>query len=125
MTVSLHARNNFPFRKQRSTIDVELEDGTGDEAYLEALGRVLPCVFDFAPEVVFYQSGVDGLAEDRLGRLALTHPGLAERDRRVMEAARAAGVPLVVALGGGYADPMERTAEAHANTFRAAADVFG
>ncbi len=125
LTLSVHGRNNFPFRKQQSRIDVDLEDGTVDETYLRSLCEVLPQVFAFAPEVVFYQSGVDALAGDRLGRLALSHSGLAERDRIVMESCHAHGVPLVITLGGGYADPISRTAEAHANTFRTAARVYG
>jgi acetoin utilization deacetylase AcuC-like enzyme len=125
LTLSLHGRNNFPFRKQRSRIDVDLPDGTGDDEYLPALASVLPRVFDFRPQVVFYQSGVDALAGDRLGRLALTHQGLKRRDRMVLEACRDHGFPVAVTLGGGYADPIERSAEAHANTFRTAAAVFG
>jgi acetoin utilization deacetylase AcuC-like enzyme len=71
--------------------------------------------------VIFYQSGVDGLAGDRLGRLALTLEGLQQRDRLVLEALR--GIPLVITLGGGYAEPIEMTAQAHANTFRTATGV--
>jgi len=125
LTLSMHGRNNFPFRKQQSRIDAALPDGTGDEEYLAVLDSLLPQVFAFKPEVVFYQSGVDPLAGDKLGRLALTHAGLIARDRKVMEMAKHRGIPLVVTLGGGYADPISRTAEAHANTFRTAAEVFG
>jgi len=124
LTLSLHGRNNFPFRKQRSRIDVDLPDGTGDHEYLAALTAVLPRVFDFRPDVILYQSGVDALAGDGLGRLALTHEGLIQRDRTVLGACRKHGVPVVVTLGGGYSNPVERTAEAHANTFRTAASVF-
>ena len=87
-TLSLHGSNNFPFRKQRSTIDVELPDKTGDEEYLRALDSVLPRVFEFQPELVFYLSGVDALESDVLGRLELTIEGLKERDRRVIGASR-------------------------------------
>jgi acetoin utilization deacetylase AcuC-like enzyme len=125
MTVSLHGRHNFPFRKQRSRSDVDLADGAGDEEYLRALEPVLPRVFDFRPELVLYQAGVDALAGDRLGRLALTHEGLRARDRLVFESCRTSGVPVAITLGGGYAEPVSRTAEAHANTFRTAAEVFG
>jgi acetoin utilization deacetylase AcuC-like enzyme len=125
LTVSLHGANNFPFRKQRSRIDVALADGTGDDEYLSHVRAVLPQVLDFRPEILFFQSGVDGLAGDRLGRLALSHAGLAERDRRVCEFSRMYGIPLAIVLGGGYADPISRTAEAHAGTFRTAAAVFG
>src|SRR5690349_8435799 len=124
LTFSVHGRNNFPFRKQQSDIDLDLQDGTGDEPYLAALGSVLPRVFEFAPEIVFYQSGVDALAGDRLGRLALTHDGLKHRDRLVFDMCRAHGVPVVVTLGGGYAEPVIRTVEAHANTFRTAAQIM-
>jgi acetoin utilization deacetylase AcuC-like enzyme len=121
LTLSMHGENNFPFRKQRSRIDIALADGTGDAEYLNRLQDVLPKVTAFRPDVIFYQSGVDGLAGDRLGRLALTMEGLQQRDRLVLEASR--GIPLVITLGGGYAEPIERTAQAHANTFRTAAGV--
>lgn len=125
LTFSIHCESNFPFRKQQSKIDVSLVEGTGDEDYLAQLEAVLPRVFEFRPEIVFYQSGVDGLYADALGKLKLTHEGLKQRDRAVMTAVRAAGVPFVVTLGGGYAKPIELTAEAHANTFRVATDIFG
>lgn len=124
LTLSVHGRNNFPFRKQRSRIDIDLPDGTADTEYLAALQTILPRVFEFEPEVVFYQSGVDALSTDRLGRLALTHAGLENRDRLVMESARAWGGPFVVTLGGGYSEPIELTADAHAATFLVAAEVF-
>ena len=124
LTLSLHAKSNFPFRKQRSKIDVEFEDSTRDPEYLNALEAVLPRAFAFQPQIIFYQSGVDPLASDTLGRLALTHAGLQERDRRVMAAAQSHGVPIVITLGGGYSRPIELTAEAHANTFRAALEIF-
>jgi len=125
LTFSMHCEINFPFRKQQSRIDVSLPEGTVDDEYLAQLQAVLPRVFEFRPEVVFYQSGVDGLYADALGKLKLRHEGLKQRDRVVMTAVRAAGVPFVVTLGGGYAKPIELSAEAHANTFRTAADIFG
>ena len=124
LTVSLHGENNFPFRKQRSRIDIGLPDGTCDEEYIGQVRRVLPAVLEFRPSIVLYQSGVDGLAGDRLGRLGLSLDGLKERDRIVFEFSRSSGIPIVVTLGGGYAQPIERTAEAHANTFRAAAAAY-
>lgn len=124
LTLSLHGARNFPFRKQRSRIDVPLADGTGDDEYLRVLADVLPRVFEFQPEVIFYQSGVDALDTDTLGRLRLSLAGLSARDTMVMRAVRAAAVPLVVTLGGGYSSPLERTAEAHANTFLNAHSVF-
>ena len=125
MTVSVHGRNNFPFRKQRSRLDIELADGTTDGEYLDEVARILPRVFEFEPGVIFYQSGVDALASDRLGRLSLTLDGLARRDRMVLSACADFGAPFVITLGGGYSEPIEATAEAHANTFRLAAEIFG
>jgi acetoin utilization deacetylase AcuC-like enzyme len=125
LTLSLHGANNFPFRKQRSTIDVELRDGTGDSEYMAALEGVLPGVWEFQPQMIFYLSGVDALKSDVLGRLALTADGLSARDSMVIEGVHARGIPMVITLGGGYSDPIELTAEAHANTFRVAAEVFG
>ena len=120
LTVSLHGQNNFPFHKQRSRIDIGLADGTGDAEYLERLGGLFPAIREFSPEILFYQSGVDGLEGDRLGRLRLSMEGLRARDATVFGWASNLGIPLVVTLGGGYAEPIERTAEAHAQTFRAA-----
>lgn len=125
LTVSVHCAVNFPFRKQRSSIDVELAEGVADDEYLARLEDLMPRVVSFAPDIVFYQSGVDGLDGDRLGRLKLTHEGLKRRDRIVMETMRENRIPLAVTLGGGYSKPIELTALAHANTFRTAAAVFG
>jgi acetoin utilization deacetylase AcuC-like enzyme len=124
LTLSVHCKNNFPLRKQQSRIDVELDAGTEDESYLSKLAEVLPEVIAFRPQIIFYQSGVDGLSQDRLGKLSLTQNGLKERDRQVMNLARTANVPLVITLGGGYADPIRLTAEAHANTFRTARQML-
>jgi acetoin utilization deacetylase AcuC-like enzyme len=124
-TLSLHGRKNFPFRKQRSRLDVELEDATGDEEYLAALRNALDAVLAWRPQALFFQSGVDGLACDKLGRLALTHDGLQRRDQMVLSACRDEQIPVVVTLGGGYGSPLEATVEAHANTYRMALAVFG
>lgn len=122
LTLSVHCKANFPLRKQQSSIDVELEAGAGDQEYLGALEAVLPRVWEFRPDIVFYQAGVDALASDRLGRLRMSHTGLMERDRMVMGGVRA---PFVITVGGGYSEPIELTAKAHANTFRVAAEMFG
>jgi acetoin utilization deacetylase AcuC-like enzyme len=123
-TLSLHGQNNFPLRKQRSTVDIAFPDRTGDDEYLASLRRVLPGVLEFRPEIIFYQAGVDALHSDKLGLLGLTEKGLMERDRIVFETAKRSGLPLVTLLGGGYSDPIELTVSAHANTFRAAAGFF-
>jgi acetoin utilization deacetylase AcuC-like enzyme len=121
LTFSMHGAKNFPFRKQSSDIDIELADGTGDDEYLDRLSKILPRIGEFQPDIIFFQSGVDTLAGDRLGRLALTQRGLEERDRLVISQARDRGVPLVITLGGGYSDPIQATVEAHARTFLIAA----
>ena len=124
LTLSIHGRNNFPFRKQRSRIDIDLPDGAGDVEYLAALESALPRVSEFAPEIIFYQAGVDGLAGDRLGRMALSLDGLKQRDQMVLRMCRSRGMAVVITLGGGYSEPIEGTVEAHANTFRAAAEIL-
>jgi acetoin utilization deacetylase AcuC-like enzyme len=124
-TFSMHGEHNFPFRKQPSTRDVGLPDDTDDAGYLDALALHLPEVLDTAgADLLFFQAGVDPLAEDALGRLALTHAGLRERDRIVLEAARHRGLPAVLTLGGGYAKPLSATIDAHVGTYEVALAVF-
>ncbi len=119
-TLSVHAAGNFPFRKERSDLDVELPDGTGDDAYLAALQGALDTALARAdPELVFYVAGADPYEGDRLGKLKLTIEGLRERDRRVFAAARA--VPMVVTMAGGYCPDVDTIASIHANTLREAA----
>jgi len=124
LTLSMHGRKNFPFRKQRSKLDIELEDGTGDDEYLLQLSTALPTVLEFDPEFIFYQSGVDPLDTDRLGRLSVTMEGLRRRDKMVFDLVLKQDCPLVITLGGGYSDPIERTAQAHAQTFLAAVEIL-
>ena len=121
-TFSMHGRTNYPLHKERSSLDLELEDGCTDEIYLSLLEQHLPRALErHDPDFVFYQAGVDTLAADRLGRQQLTHAGLAQRDALVFEACERRGLPVCITLGGGYGRPLEATIEAHANVFRAAA----
>jgi len=124
LTVSIHCAANFPFRKQQSSLDIELPAGTQDAEFLSALERALERVLEFGPEILLYQSGVDGLAGDTFGKFALTTEGLRERDKLVFSTARKHAIPVVITLGGGYSKPIERTADAHAGTFRNAAAVY-
>lgn len=111
-TYSIHAEKNFPVRKARSTLDVPLADGVGDDEYLAVLEATLgPMMADFAPELVLYQAGVDPWEGDRLGRLRLTHAGLAERERTVVRLC--AGIPIASALGGGYGTDALEVAQRH------------
>jgi acetoin utilization deacetylase AcuC-like enzyme len=123
-TFSIHAARNFPFRKQKSTLDVELPDGTGDESYLTSFTPALDQVWAFKPQLVLFQAGVDTLETDRLGHLRLTERGLILRNRLVIAQAFTLGIPLVITLGGGYSDPIIYTVRAHAQTFQTAAEVF-
>ncbi len=124
LTISVHGKNNFPFRKQFSKLDIDLPDGAEDAEYLSVMPAVLERAVAFGPDILFYQSGVDGLASDRLGRLSLTGQGLMHRDQMVLKTCLDYGIPCAITLGGGYSDPVEPTVEAHANTFRAAAECY-
>jgi len=120
-TFSLHGARNFPFRKEVSDLDVTFEDGAGDEEYLAALAAHLPRVLDaHRPDLVFYLGGADPYEGDRLGRLKLTIDGLRSRDRMVFDACRERGLPVAVAMSGGYAVDVEAIVTIHANTIREA-----
>lgn len=123
-TLSMHGESNFPFRKKQSSLDVPLPDGVEDQEYLHRLDEVIPAAFGSGPDIVFYQSGVDPLASDSLGRLSLTPQGLIARDRMVFKAARSFGAPFVLTSGGGYSRPIELSAHAHASTYRTAWKTF-
>ena len=123
--LSVHGEKNFPFRKMQSDLDIELPDGAADKTYLKSLAEALPAVWAFRPDIVLYQAGVDPLAEDRLGRMALTYEGLMARDRMVLGEAKRRGVPVSMAIGGGYADPIALSVEAYANTYQVAKAVYG
>lgn len=121
-TFSMHCEQNWPLEKPPSDLDIGLPAGTGDEDYLKSLADALPGLIGRArPNIIFYIAGVDPHSDDRLGKLCLTDEGLAARDRFVLRAARAAGVPLVFVLGGGYAASVDEVARRHAIVFREAA----
>ena len=116
-TLSLHGEKNFPFRKEAGTLDVGLPDGCDDAGYLDALDRALDTMLErFDPTFVFYLAGADPYAGDRLGRLDVSAEGLARRDRRVFELAADRGLPIVVAMAGGYGNVIEETCAIHART---------
>ena len=120
-TLSIHGRRNFPFRKCTSDLDVELEDGTRDDAYLAVLGVVLPRVLArFGPDLAIYLAGADPYRGDRLGRLALSKEGLAARDRYVLETLAARRVPVAIAMAGGYAEDIDDSVDIHARTIAVA-----
>ena len=121
LTLSLHAERNYPARKAASDLDFPLPDGLRDAAYLEVLEHALARAEPFAPDLVFYNAGVDPHEADRLGRLGLTDAGLRARDARALGWARARGTPVAGVLGGGYDDDPHRLAARHAILFEEAA----
>lgn len=123
--ISVHGEKNFPFRKVASDLDLPLPDHTGDDGYLAAVETAVAAAEAHRPDIMFYISGVDPLTEDRLGRLDVSAAGLAMRDRRVLSWARSRAIPVVIVIGGGYADPISRTVDAYARTFLEARRVYG
>ncbi len=120
-TFSMHGANNYPAHKEHSSWDIELPDGTRDEEYLDLLASALAQILErFKPEVIFYQAGVDVLAGDRFGKLALTMNGVGERDRLVCAFARQVGLPLIVTFGGGYARDINVIVDTHCQTVQMA-----
>ena len=125
-TLSFHGDRNYPLRKESSDLDVAFPDGTSDVVYLQKLREILPDLLTrFRPQLVFYLSGVDVLAADKLGRLALSVDGCRERDAFVFQTCHALSLPVAVAMGGGYADRLATIVEAHANTYREAKRIWG
>jgi acetoin utilization deacetylase AcuC-like enzyme len=124
-TFSMHGARNYPFRKERSALDVELDDGCEDAAYLAALDAHLGPALDAAgPELVFYLGGADPYVHDRFGRLSLTVAGLLERDRRSFDTFRGRGLPAVLTLAGGYARELEDVVTIQANMVGAALAAY-
>nr|WP_029030771.1 histone deacetylase [Salinarimonas rosea] len=124
VTLSVHAEKNYPVRKVPSDRDVPLPDGMEDDAYLATVAEHVPDMLArVAPDIVFYNAGVDPHREDRLGRLALSDEGLWRRDRFVVAQARRRAIPLVAVIGGGYGDDAEAIGRRHALVFRALAEA--
>ncbi|MEH6306490.1 histone deacetylase [Olivibacter sp. CPCC 100613] len=120
-TFSMHCQRNFPFRKERSDLDIGLPEGLADEAYLTILKRNLATLFSqVKPDFVFYLAGVDVLETDKLGRLCLSKQGCKMRDEIVFEHCKRFGVPVQVSMGGGYSVQIKDIVDAHCNTFKAA-----
>jgi len=124
-TFSMHGAKNYPFRKEISDLDIELEDGTDDQTYLSTLRSILPELIDkVQPNFIFYLSGVDIVATDKLGRLGCTVEGCRERDHYVLSMCNDLNIPVQVSMGGGYSKDIRVIIEAHANTYRVAQEIF-
>lgn len=124
-TFSMHGAKNYPMHKEASDLDIALPDGTEDELYLKVLKEQLPGLIDeVKPDFIFFQSGVDVLQTDKLGRLALTMEGCKARDRFVFETCKKHNLPVAVNMGGGYSPRLADIVDAHANTFRLAQEIW-
>ena len=122
--LDMHGKNNYPIKKIPSTLDIELEDNIKDEEYLKKLSNNIGRVFEFNPDIILYQAGVDVLKEDHLGRLSLSKEGLMERDRIVLSESKNRNIPDSLALGGVYSRPIEHTVEDYCNTYIIVKEIF-
>jgi len=123
-TFSIHGKNNFPYQKEKSDLDVELADGTDDAAYLAALDKgIIRSLENFSADLVIYLAGADPYQEDRFGRLALTKEGLAQRDRLVLRYCFEAGLPAAVTMAGGYARNLKDIVDINFQTILAALEI--
>ena len=124
-TLSFHGKNNYPFRKEKSDLDIELEDNTNDEIYLNLLMETIPKIIDKTePDFIFYLSGVDVLKNDKLGRLSMSIEGCKERDKYILETCYNNSIPIQISMGGGYSSILKDIIEAHPNTFRLAQEIY-
>ena len=124
-TISFHGKKNYPFRKEKSDLDIEFNDNTKDEEYLKILKKTIPREIDkFKPDFIFYLSGVDVLENDKLGRLSLSINGCKERDKFILDICKRDSIPIQVSMGGGYSTLLKNIIEAHSNTFRLAQEIF-
>jgi acetoin utilization deacetylase AcuC-like enzyme len=124
-TFSMHGKNNYPFRKEKSDLDVPLEDWTGDSEYVKILSGILPKLIDqVKPDFIFYQAGVDILHTDKIGRMRCTIEGCRKRDEIVLHIARQLHIPVQCSMGGGYSPQLRTILEAHVNTYRTAGQLY-
>ncbi|PQB05281.1 histone deacetylase family protein [Aureitalea marina] len=124
-TFSMHGAGNYPFRKEKSDLDIELADGTTDHEFLSILSDQLPKLIDSEkPEFIFYLSGVDIIESDKLGRLSCSVAGCRKRDEFVLSSCKEQGIPVQVSMGGGYSPEIKTIINCHANTYRAAQEIY-
>jgi acetoin utilization deacetylase AcuC-like enzyme len=124
-TFSMHGKNNYPFKKEQSDLDIALENDTDDTTYLKLLKNTLPKLIDEqGPDFIYYLCGVDVIASDKLGKLGMSVDGCKERDRFVLNQCKTNNIPVMCSMGGGYSPDIKTIVDAHANTFRLAQDIF-
>lgn len=124
-TFSMHGRSNYPFKKEKSDLDIALDNDTDDITYLTQLYAILPqLIEEQQPDFIFYLCGVDVVASDKLGKLGLSLEGCKSRDRFVLELCHEHHIPVMCSMGGGYSPDIKVIVEAHANTFRLAQEIF-
>ncbi len=124
-TFSMHGKGNYPFKKEKSDLDIEIPDGSSDKEYLKILKETLPQLIKTEkPDFIFYLSGVDILETDKLGRLSCSIAGCKERDRFVLQTCHDLHIPVQCSMGGGYSEEIRVIIEAHANTYRLAQDIY-
>ena len=124
-TFSMHGASNYPFKKEQSNLDIALENNTDDNTYLKILKKTLPRLIDEQqPDFIYYLSGVDVVASDKLGKLAMTINGCKARDQFVLEQCKTNNIPIMCSMGGGYSPDIKTIVDAHANTFRLAQEIF-
>ncbi|MEM5563537.1 histone deacetylase [Psychroserpens sp. AS72] len=124
-TFSMHGKNNYPFKKEISDLDIALENDANDETYLNLLYKTLPkLIKQEQPDFIYYLCGVDVIATDKLGKLGMTIDGYKQRDQFVLETCKTNKTPVMCCMGGGYSPDIKTIINAHANTFRLAQDLF-
>ena len=124
-TFSMHGKSNYPFVKEKSDLDIALENNTKDDKYLSTLKNTLPkLILKEKPDFIYYLCGVDVLETDKLGKLALTVEGCKERDYFVLQTCFNNKIPVMCSMGGGYSKDINIIVNAHANTFRLAQEIY-
>lgn len=124
-TVSVHGKTNYPFKKEVSDLDIALDDGTTDSAFISIINELIPELIEqINPDFIFYLAGVDILESDKLGKLSCTLEGSKKRDEIVFKNCKKYSIPVQVSMGGGYSESIKTIIDAHANTFRVAKNIF-
>jgi acetoin utilization deacetylase AcuC-like enzyme len=124
-TFSTHGKTNYPFKKETSDLDIAFDNNTTDDEFLQTIATVIPKLIETQkPDFIFYLAGVDILASDKLGKLACSVEGCKKRDELVFELCSKFEIPVQVSMGGGYSPEIKTIIEAHANTYRAAKNIF-